>query len=155
MVTRAQVVTTLYRMEGSPEVTDYTACEIFPDVKEGKWYTDAICWAYNTGVATGNTSTMNFQTNDPVTRQQLAAFFYRYAELKGMDMSVEGDISGMLNADQVRDYAKEAVKWAVGCGLISGSEQTDANGQMIYDLAPLATASRAQLAAILQRFCEN
>ena len=124
-------------------------------MKEGKWYTDAICWAYNTGVATGNTSTMTFQTNDPVTRQQLAAFFYRYAELKGMDMSVEGDISGMLNADQVRDYAKEAVKWAVGWGLISGSEGTDANGQIVYDLAPLATASRAQLAAILQRFCEN
>ena len=60
----------------------------------------------------------------------------------------------MLHAEEVRGYALDAVEWAVGVGLISGSEQTDANGQTVYDLAPLATASRVQLAAILQRFCE-
>ena len=154
-VTRAQVVTTLYRLAGSPEVTDYSACDELSDVLPGKYYTDPVCWAYNTGVTTGNTSTMTFNVSTPVTRQQLASFFYRFAEYKGYDISESADISTMLNADKVSGYALTYVKWAVGAGIISGSETTGANGAVAYDLKPQATATRAQLAAILQRFCEN
>ena len=154
-VTRAQVVTTLYRLAGSPEVTDYSACDELSDVLPGKYYTDPVCWAYNTGVTTGNTSTMTFNVSTPVTRQQLASFFYRYAEYKGYDISESADISTMLNADKVSSYALTYVKWAVGAGIISGSETTGANGAVAYDLKPQATATRAQLAAILQRFCEQ
>ena len=154
-VTRAQVVTTLYRLAGSPEVTDYSACDELSDVLPGKYYTDPVCWAYNTGVTTGNTSTMTFNVSTPVTRQQLASFFYRYAEYKGYDISESADISTMLNADKVSSYALTYVKWAVGAGIISGSETTGANGAVVYDLKPQATATRAQLAAILQRFCEQ
>jgi hypothetical protein len=154
-VTRAQVVTTLYRLAGSPEVTDYSACDELSDVLPGKYYTDPVCWAYNTGVTTGNTSTMTFNVSTPVTRQQLASFFYRYAEYKGYDVSGKADISSMLNADKVSSYALTYVEWAVGAGIISGSETTGANGAVAYDLKPQATATRAQLAAILQRFCEN
>ena len=154
-VTRAQVVTTLYRLAGSPEVTDYSACTDLKDVKEGKWYTNAICWAYSTGVTTGDTSTMTFNIDTPVTRQQLASFFYRYAEYMGYDISISEDTSDMLNADQVASYAKKSIEWAVGVGLISGSETLGPDGIIMYDLAPKATATRGQLAAILQRFCEK
>ena len=154
-VTRAQVVTTLYRLAGEPEVTDFSACEELSDVAEGKWYTNAICWAYSTGVTTGNTNTMTFNINTPVTRQQLASFFYRYADYMGYDIDQTVDISNMVNANAVSSYALTAVKWAVATELISGSETTDASGNVIYDLKPQATATRAQLATILQRFCEG
>ena len=155
VVTRAQLVTTLYRMAGEPAVTDFSAVDAFGDVQSGKWYTNAICWAYNTGVTTGNTSTMMFNVDDSVTRQQLATFFFRYAELRGDDTSIRGDISQMLNANQVGSYAKDAVEWAVGVGLIAGSDVKDANGNPAKDLAPKNTATRAQLATILQRFSAN
>lgn len=115
-VTRAQVVTVLYRLAGSSEVTDYSACEELVDVESGKWYTDAVCWAYNTGVTTGDTTTKKFNMNTAVIRQQLASFFFRYADSMGYD--------------------------------------TEERGNITYDLKPKATASRAQLATIIQRFCE-
>ena len=154
-VTRAQLVTTLYRLAGEPEVKDYSACKELSDVESGKWYTDAICWAYNTGITTGNTTTKMFNISTPVTREQIAAFFYRYANYQGMDTSAKGDLSSMLNADQVKTYSLAAMQWAVGEGLITGSDVFDSNGKPAKDLAPQASASRAQLAAILQRFCEN
>ena len=151
-VTRAQVVSTLYRMAGRPEVTDYKACEELQDVKAGAWYTDAVCWAYNTGITTGNATTKMFNVNEPVIRQQLASFMYRYAECFGMDVTASADLSGMLNADQVAGYAQTAVKWAVAEGIISGSEVTTADGSVAYDLKPQATATRAQMAQILMNF---
>ena len=154
-VTRAQVAATLYNLEDSPEVTDFSACEELLDVERDMWYTNAVCWAYNVGVANGNQTTKKFNMNEPVTRQQLATFFYKYAEYKGLDMDVTADLSGMKNADQVSSYAEDAVKWAVGSGIISGSETTDAIGNTVYDLKPTGTATRAQMASILQRFCEN
>ena len=153
-ITRAQVVTTLYNLEGKPEVTDYSAVYKFGDVEEGKWYTDAVCWAYNKGITTGNSSTMMFNMNDNVTRQQLATFFYRYAEFKGLDITTRGDYSDLAGADQVASYAAETMKWAYGTGLITGSKTT-VNGATVYELKPTGTATRAQMAAILQRFCEN
>ena len=85
----------------------------------------------------------------------MAAFFFRFAEVMGCDVTVRADYSQMLNADQVRPYAKEAVAWAVGYGLIGGSELKDEAGNIVYDLNPRGNTSRAQLAAILQRFCEK
>ena len=152
-ITRAQMVATLYKLEGSPEVTDFKAVNELVDVETGQWYTNAVCWAYNTGVTTGNKTTKMFNVNDPVTRQQLATFFYSYAEYKGLDTETRADISDMAGADQVADYALETMQWAVGTGLITGSETT-VNGVTVKDLKPIGTASRAQVAAIIQRFCE-
>ena len=154
-ITKAQVVATLYKKEGSPAITDFKACTELIDVQRGEWYTNAVCWAYNTGVGSGNTSTKMFNMNAPVTRQQLAAFFYKYAAYKGLDISASADISEMLNADQVSFYAETAVKWAVAEGIITGSATRDANGNTVYDLKPTATATRAQMATILARFCEK
>lgn len=154
-VTRAMVVATLYRLEGSPEIADDTACDVFGDVERGKWYADALCWAYNNGIASGNTKTLQFNANNPVTREQLATFIYRYAEYKDFDTTQVGDLSELLNVGQMNQYAREAVVWAVGAGLISGVELMDDMGNISYDLAPQASASRAQLASILMRFCES
>jgi hypothetical protein len=152
-ITRAQLVTTLYRLAGSPVVTNTSALTDFSDVPNGKYYTDAVCWAYGEGITTGNNG--KFDPTGKLTRQQMAAFFYRYAEYKGLDVTVRGDLSAMINADKVSAYAKEPVEWAVGAGLISGSETTDANGNKVYDLNPRGNTTRAQVATILKRFCEG
>lgn len=152
-VTRAQLVTTIYRLAGSPKVTDYSACHELSDIKTGKYYTDAVCWAYNNGVTTGNAGKFDVEGN--LTRQQMAAFFYRFAEVMGYDIDAAVDYSEMLNADKVSEYAKDAVSWAVGSGLISGSEVTDDHGNKVKDLNPRGNTTRAQLSAILQRFCEG
>lgn len=152
-ITRGQLVTTLYRLAGSPKVTDFSALEDFSDVAAGKYYTDAICWAYNTGVGTGNNG--KFQPNNPLTRQQMAAFIFRYTDMMGYDTSIREDYSYMLNADKVGSYAKEAMSWAVGMGLISGSEFVYPSGMIVPDLKPTDNTTRAQVAAILQRFCER
>ena len=154
-VTRAQVVTTLYNMEGRPEVTDYRAVDELVDVQAGEWYTDAVCWAYSVGVATGNNVTKEFGMNNPVTRQQLATFFYNYAEYKGFDTETRKDISDMVGADQIADYALDTMQWAVGTGLITGSQTLDENGEIVFDLRPTGSATRAQMASILMRFCEK
>ena len=153
-ITRAQVVTTLYNMEGKPSVTDYSGVRDMIDVQAGQWYTDAVCWAYNVGVASGNSSTKMFNMNTPVTRQQLATFFYNYAKYRDFDITTRGDYSDLAGADQVASYAADTMKWAYGTGLITGSATT-VNGVTIYDLKPTGTATRAQIASILQRFCEN
>ena len=83
----------------------------------------------------------------------MAAFFFKFAEYSGRNMEVRGDISSMLNADKVSEYAKTPIEWAVGAGLISGSEKIDANGNKVYDLNPLGNTTRAQVASILMKFC--
>lgn len=153
-MTRAMFVLTLYRLEGEPEITDYQACEELNDVSDSAWYTNAVCWAYNTKVTTGYLDDMTFRMNEPLTREQLATFLYRYAQYKGLDVSQSDDLSELLNADKVKAYAKDAVQWAVGTGLITGQESKDENGAAVYDLAPQGTATRAQLASILARFDE-
>ena len=123
------------------------------DVQAGAWYTDAVCWAYSVGVASGNSDTKMFNMNASIIRQQLATFFYNYAEFKGLDTETRGEISDMVGAENVSAYAEDTVKWAVGTGLITGSEKT-VDGVKVYDLNPRGTATRAQVASILQRFCE-
>ena len=140
----------LYRLAGEPEVTDTKALTDFTDVAEGKYYTDAVCWAYANGVATGNNG--KFDPTGKLTRQQMAAFFFRYADVMDMDTTARGDYSSMVNADKVSGYAEEPMAWAVGAGLISGSDVT-VNGVAAKDLNPRGNTTRAQVATILMRFC--
>lgn len=153
-MTRAMFVTTLYRLAGEPVITDHSACEELKDVASEAWYTDAVCWAYANGITTGYVDTQTFGIKDPLTREQLAAFLYRYAQYSELDTTQTNDLSGLLNADQIKEYAVDNVKWAVGAGLISGLKTTDETGATVYDLAPQGKATRAQMASILMRFCE-
>ena len=152
-VTRAQLVTTLYRLAGTPKVTDKSALKAFSDVADGQYYTDPICWAYAEGITTGNDG--KFDVSGKLTRQQMATFLYRFSEVMGYDIEASVDYSDMLNAEKVSEYAETAVSWAVGSGLISGSEVTDESGNKVKDLNPRGNTTRAQLSAILQRFCEG
>ena len=151
-ITRAQLVTTLYRLVGEPKVTDKSALTELSDVTEGTYYTNAVCWAYAKGVTTGSSG--KFLPADKLTRQQLAAFFFRFAEAMEMDTTARGDYSSMLNADKVATYAAEPMAWAVGTGLINGSD-VNINGVMVKDLNPGGNTTRAQVATILMRFCEK
>lgn len=150
-ITRAQLVTTLYRLAGEPVVRDTSALTEFSDIAEDKYYTDAVCWAYRNGIVTGNDG--KFNPTGKLTRQQMAAFFYRFSEYMRLDTAAKGDVSSMLNADKVSDYAKVPMEWAVGSGYISGSQVTDVNGNVAYDLNPRGNTTRAQVATILMRFC--
>lgn len=152
-MTRGMVVQTLYNMEGKPDVTDYKACDELTDVYQD-WYTDAVCWAYNEGITTGYDDTKTFEVDQSVTREELAAFLYRYTKYKEYDSSQVGDLTMLQNVDHISPYAKNAMNWAVGAGLISGIE-IKVNGKVTAkDLAPQGPAIRAQMAAILMRFCE-
>lgn len=155
-VKRAQVIVTLYRLSGSPKVTDIRALVELVDLNPTAYYADAACWAYNEGIITGTgEGNRYFYGEDPVKRQQIAAILRRYASTMGQETTEKADISYMLNANAVSSYAIGDVEWAVAAGLLSGSETKDANGNTVYDLKPHATATRGQLAAILMRFCEN
>ena len=149
-ITKAQVAQVLYNMDGQPVVDDTTVFTVLTDIYPGEWYADAVAWAYNTGVVTGDLNTKKFNPNADVTREQLALMVYRYADYKNYDVTASGDLSGLKNDWKVSTWAMDGVRWAVGEGLISGIEK---NG--VKDLAPQGNASRAQMAAILQRFCEN
>ena len=140
--TRAQLVTILYRLEGQPAVSGDLP---FTDVEAGIWYTDAILWAAQNGIVNGVTDT-TFAPGDEITRQQLVTILYRYAEAKGYDVSASADLSGYPDADQVQDYAQPAMAWAVAEGIVEGMDGT---------LKPAGNASRAQIATILMRFCED
>ncbi|SBW04877.1 exported hypothetical protein [uncultured Eubacteriales bacterium] len=142
-MSRAMLVTVLYRLEGKPAVT---AGATFTDVENGQWYTDAVRWANATGIITGYDSGM-FGTNDSVTREQLAAILYRYADYKGYDTTGADDLSAYSDASGVSPYARSAMEWAVDAGLITGITTGG--------LLPGDSASRAQVATILMRFVEN
>lgn len=140
--TRGMIVTILHRMEGVPLASGLE----FDDVAEGQYYTDAVKWASENGIV-GGYGNGKFGPNDPITREQMAAILYRYAQIYAYDTSVSGSIAAFADGDQVSTYAVEAMKWAVGMGFISG---TTGNR-----LDPTGTATRAQIAAILSRFCEE
>ena len=139
-LTRAQMATVLYRMAGEPEGTIENP---FSDVADGQWYTDAVVWAAETGITVG-TSENTFNPNDNVTREQMATFLYRFAEYESLDpIEVTGDLSAFPDADEVSEFATEAMTWAVGQKIIAG---VDGN------LAPDGTATRAQVATVLMRY---
>lgn len=140
-VTRGQVVTILWRLAGSPTVSGKT----FTDVSASVWYADAVAWASANGVVSGYESGL-FGPEDQVTREQLAAILYRYALISGKDAEKTADLSGYTDSVAISTWASQALKWAVGSGLISG---TGAN-----TLSPRGTATRAQIAVILQNYCK-
>ncbi len=142
-MTRAMLVTVLWRMDGSSESAAGAAG--FDDVAAGRWYTDAVAWASSNGIVTGY-GDGRFGVNDSVTRQQLAAILYRYASLKGADVSASSDISVYADHDKTASWAKAPVSWAVAKGIINGTSR----GR----LAPAGTATRAQAASILMRFAD-
>ena len=137
--TRAMLVTVLYRMDGSAISSGNAP---FTDVPAGSWYADAVSWAAENGIVTGY-SASRFAPNEPVTREQVAAILYRYAMLCDRDLSPAASLMAFADHTSVSGYAREALSWAVGSGLIGGS-----NGR----LNPSGTATRAEIAAILHRF---
>ncbi len=141
-MTRAMLVTVLYRLEGSPRVYSYAD---FDDVARDTWYTAAVAWAAKAGIVEGFSET-EFAPNVSITREQLATILYRYADYKGLGLDLDADLSGYADADKISAYAEDAMTWAATYGLVQG---------MTADtLAPQGTATRAQVATILMRFAE-
>ena len=139
--TRAMVVTILWRLEGEPASgydMDYS------DVAGGAWYAGAVRWATEHGIVNGSEG--QFYPGGIVTREQLAAMLYRYAQYKGYDLTAGGDLSGFADAGAVSGWAETSLAWAVGQGLLQGSDS---------QVDPQGSAIRAQTAAILMRFMEN
>ena len=140
---RGMMATILWRMEGSPVPKGKNS---FTDVEAGKWYADAITWTAENGIFAGYGKD-KFGPDDPITREQLAAIFYRYADYKGYDLTVKGNLDKFKDADKITDYAKTAMQWAVGSDLVNGK-----SGNL---LDPQGTATRAEIAAMLHRFIEK
>lgn len=141
--TRAQVVTVLYRLAGQP-AADWE--NPFWDVPASAWFHDAVTWAWENDI-TGGVSSTHFGAGNAVTREQLATFLYRYAQDQGYDTSARADLSGYSDAGLVSSYATEALSWANATGLITGTTGTT--------LSPKGSATRAQVATILTRFCQD
>ena len=139
--TRGMIVTIIYRMENASA----TGVSPFTDVERDEYYADPISWASDNGVVLGYSETL-FGPKDNITREQMAAILYRYCVSKGIDVANYGDLSRFPDGDKVSDYAVEAMRWAVDRGLIAGMD----DGR----LDPTGTATRAQVATILNRFCE-
>ena len=140
--TRGMIVTMLYRLENEPTA----ASAGFSDVAEGQWYTDAVNWAAANNIVNGYGDDQ-FGPTDTITREQMMAILYRYAQYKGYDVTASADLSAYTDAANISSYAVSAMQWAVGEGLINGITDTT--------LVPGGSATRAQVAAILMRFCEN
>ena len=139
-LTRAMLVTILYRTMDTPSIDGLE--NPFADIAAGQWYVDAVIWAANNGIVNGVTES-SFAPDASITREQIATIVYRYASKLGYDASEGADISAYPDAKTVSGYALDAIKWAVDSGIING---VDGN------LAPTATATRAQLATMLMRF---
>lgn len=138
-VTRAMLVTILWRLAGEP----YGRVSPFEDVLPGSWYAQAVSWAYDKGIVTGVTAT-SFQPGAPVTREQLCAILCRYAALTGKNTAASVSLDAFTDRAQVSAYAEASVRWALQAGLLTGV----GDGR----LAPRSGATRAQLAVLLQRF---
>lgn len=143
-LTRGMLVQILYNLEGKPKGTAAN----FSDVQADAWYAEAVGWAASNKVVTGYADG-TFRPNAAVTREQAAAILYRYAKSKGIDVSVgeNTNILSYVDVQQASEYAIPALQWAVGAGVLNGK-----NGSR---LAPTGTATRAEIAAIMQRWCEN
>lgn len=145
---RGMVATVLYRMAGCPDVTDMTAP--FTDMTAGEYYEDAVIWAYNTGIVKGMSET-TFAPKGDITREQLATMLYRYATAMDCLTDATADLTQYPDAASVHEYAKTAMQWAVGEGIIAGVKTSD--GTIL--LSPRADATRAQVATMLMRFIEG
>lgn len=141
--TRGMAVTVLYRLAGNPAIS--AGSETFNDVQAGQYYADAAIWAANNGIVNGY-GDGSFGPEDLITREQLAAIFYRYSSAQGYDVTASGDLSQFSDAGTISAYAEPALAWANGAGLINGR----GNG-----LEPQANATRAEIATMLMRFCQS
>lgn len=143
-LTRGMLVQILYNLEGKPKGTAAN----FSDVQADAWYAEAVGWAATNKVVTGYADG-TFRPNAAVTREQAAAILYRYAQSKGIDVSVgeNTNILSYVDVQQASEYAIPALQWAVGAGVLNGKDSSR--------LAPTGTATRAEIAAIMQRWCEN
>ena len=144
-MTRAMLVTVLWRYVGSPEEWSNS----FRDVRAGQWYTQAVSWAAKNGIVNG-TSPTTFDPEGNITREQMAAILYRYANWKTLDTSARRDFAGFPDANRVSGYATDALSWCIARGIINGSNE---NGRDY--LLPQGNATRAQVATILMRFIQN
>ena len=140
--TRGMIVTILYRLDGSPSASSAG----FTDVTSGQWYTDAVNWAAANDIVAGYGNGL-FGPNDTVTREQMAVILYRYAQYKGYDTSASNSLNGYTDVGGVSSWALTAMQWANAEGLINGTSGTT--------LSPTNGATRAEVAQILMRFCEN
>lgn len=141
-LTRGMIAQVLYNLEGKPAVSGST----YTDVAADQWYNDAVNWAAQKGIVTGY-GDGTFGPMDNITREQMAAILYRYAQYKGYDVSAKGDLTAFTDGNTVSDWAKDAMSWAVGTALFNGK------GDGILD--PTTTATRAEVAKILMTYCEN
>lgn len=142
-MSRAMLVAVLFRM-ASPEGVENK--HTFSDVPEGKWYSDAVNWAAAKGIVSGVSET-EFAPDNDISREQMALIIYRFAKLQGYDVSGKADISAFADAGDISDWAIDSICWAKKTEILSGTSKTT--------LSPRSTATRAQVAAILMRFCEN
>ena len=140
--TRGMIVTILYRLEGEPDTT----ASSFTDAASGMYYADAVAWAQANSIVTGITETI-FAPDQAITREQMAAILYRYAQYKGYDVTASNDLSSYTDASRISAYATAAMQWANAEGLITGNTSTTIN--------PTGNATRAEVATILMRFCET
>lgn len=145
-VTRAMLVTVLYRYEGKPAVTGEN---VFTDVDENMWYADAVLWASENGIVLGM-GDGTFEPDTEITREQMAVMLYRYAVYKGYDVSTRGDYSAFPDAESVNDWAEEALSWAYGTGLVNGTTV-----DKVTYLDPQGSATRAQACVMFMRYIEN
>lgn len=142
--TRGMIVTVLHRLEGTPNVSAKTIS--FADVSDDAYYSDAVAWAAENGIVTGYNN-KRFAPNDSISREQMATILWRYAEYKNYDISEKADLSLFQDQGSISSYAVDAMAWANASGLIAGVDDDT--------LSPKGKAIRAQVAAILHRFCEN
>ena len=140
---RAMFVTVAWRLENTPNAGNISA---FTDVESTAWYTEAVAWAYENGIASGF-GDGTFGPKELLTREQLAVFLYKYAEYKGYDLTITGNIDSFSDKDSVSPWAKDAVTWAVQNGFIAGKDGSR--------LDPKGNATRAEFAAIVHRFLEK
>ncbi|MBR4078476.1 MAG: S-layer homology domain-containing protein [Oscillospiraceae bacterium] len=141
-MTRAMLVTVLYSMEGKPAANGKLP---FTDVAPNIWYRAPVAWAYANGIVSG-TSAASFSPDNNITREQMVAIFSKYANFKGLDTPPKASIEDYADAGTVSAYARNALSWAVGNGIISGTSAAT--------LSPAGSATRAQCAVILMRFME-
>ena len=138
--TRAMMATVLWRMAGSPTTAKAVP---YADVAEDAWYAEAVAWTTANGIFNGY-GDGTFQPDTPVTREQLAAIFHRYAAFTGSDSNTRGDLAPYADGDSVSDWAVDSIRWAIGTGLLRGKGENR--------LDPTGEATRAEIAAILHRF---
>ena len=143
-LTRGMMVTLLYRMEGSPNNDGKSR---FTDVNPSEWYAKAIKWAVDNGIVHGYDGTTKFGPNDNIIRQDLAGILRNYAKYKGKDVNVTADLTKFSDYKKVDSYAKPAVQWAVGKGVITGNDDGTLN--------PKGNATRAEASAMIQKYCNK